>query len=942
MEDILHGNSAAFGPEALRELYKLLPESVEVEKLHAYGGDPAQLAMVDSFMYHLTLLPSFDLRIEALLLKEEFSPLCSSLKQDICTVRFAARELLSCEELHSVLHLVLEAGNIMNSGGYGGNAVGFKLSSLLSLADTKANKPGMTLLHFVALEAKKTDEQLLKFPEKLRHVESAARVSVEGLSVEWESLSMRIKHVEQKTQSNAELQEQLHMFLQSSFALLEDINKSRTELQKEGDDLIDFFCEDKDTFRLDDCFHIFQHFCSKFTKAVQENIERERREASQMKRMKELEEKRRSWADREIVCGVFGSRCSSETDVQAALKREGLLQLLRSHPQSLQSPFTVGQFGSYRYSWQQPSEGSPNSARSDPDTHSLTLIQTATDSNSELQSSAATHRHTSSGQGDIPVNRYRRTSSGQGDIPVDAHTLVPALQAFNFSPPLDGDHGYSNSQKSSQDAITLMDLEVNNKVGPQSDKWMEENRNPATQPTTVLETPDITSHTVQIGLTAQMGKRSMSLTHSEGENSNDTDLKCNKELKVFLSEGDTSSAFSDQADVKTIRDYSGSNNQASDSTDHALMSKSNESGSHVKMNIVRGEKETQVHRSSSKTKSFRKMTTNPAVSSSKKTPNPPLHPRLPHLLTPTSSSKTSPSPKPTHIHPVRTLTPSEIQSMRRVIPLGQTPRAASTRFPSPAAQSTTCTAPPVQRSSTRTAPPAQRSSTQTAPPPQRSSTHTASSAQRSSTRTASSAQRSSTHTALLAQRSSTHTALLAQRSSTHTALLAQRSSTHTALLAQRSSTHTALPAQTSSIRKSAVQQKSMPEEKMCRSTMRVLAQSGGKSSWPLHQNSAQKHTPNFARNTVASSTRSAVASGNLLVSKSTMATTPIMPSLNGTTSLRLSQSRMNPQIMSGSNSNSGKAGSVCLSPVSGHIRTNQSRLSQKSPLSQVPLKPAWK
>ncbi|CDQ86709.1 unnamed protein product [Oncorhynchus mykiss] len=60
-------------------------------------------------------------------------------------------ELMTCEELHAILHLVLQAGNIMNAGGYAGNAVGFKLSSLLSLADTKANKPGMNLLHFVAL-----------------------------------------------------------------------------------------------------------------------------------------------------------------------------------------------------------------------------------------------------------------------------------------------------------------------------------------------------------------------------------------------------------------------------------------------------------------------------------------------------------------------------------------------------------------------------------------------------------------------------------------------------------------------------------------------------------------------------------------------------------------------------------------------------------------------
>lgn len=39
----------------------------------------------------------------------------------------------------------------VSQGGYAGNAVGFKLSSLLSLADTKANKPGMNLLHFVAM-----------------------------------------------------------------------------------------------------------------------------------------------------------------------------------------------------------------------------------------------------------------------------------------------------------------------------------------------------------------------------------------------------------------------------------------------------------------------------------------------------------------------------------------------------------------------------------------------------------------------------------------------------------------------------------------------------------------------------------------------------------------------------------------------------------------------
>lgn len=36
-------------------------------------------------------------------------------------------------------------------GGYAGSAVGFRIASLLKLPDTKANEPGMDLLHFVAM-----------------------------------------------------------------------------------------------------------------------------------------------------------------------------------------------------------------------------------------------------------------------------------------------------------------------------------------------------------------------------------------------------------------------------------------------------------------------------------------------------------------------------------------------------------------------------------------------------------------------------------------------------------------------------------------------------------------------------------------------------------------------------------------------------------------------
>lgn len=55
---------------------------------------------------------------------------------------------------------------------------------------------------------------------------------------------------------------------QSSAQTLQDLKRRRLDLRKEGSTLIDFFCEDKDSFKLDECFRIFQDFCIKFKKAV--------------------------------------------------------------------------------------------------------------------------------------------------------------------------------------------------------------------------------------------------------------------------------------------------------------------------------------------------------------------------------------------------------------------------------------------------------------------------------------------------------------------------------------------------------------------------------------------------------------------------------------------------------------------------------------------------
>ena len=60
-------------------------------------------------------------------------------------------------------------------GGYAGNAAGMKISSLHKLSDIRSNKPGLNLLHYVALQAEEANPELLTLPEDLAILEEASK-----------------------------------------------------------------------------------------------------------------------------------------------------------------------------------------------------------------------------------------------------------------------------------------------------------------------------------------------------------------------------------------------------------------------------------------------------------------------------------------------------------------------------------------------------------------------------------------------------------------------------------------------------------------------------------------------------------------------------------------------------------------------------------------------
>ncbi|XP_047994853.1 LOW QUALITY PROTEIN: inverted formin-2-like [Leguminivora glycinivorella] len=279
-EDIIQlireGSHDDIGAEKLRGLLKILPEIDECEMLKAFTGDVTKLGNAEKFLMQLIQLPNYKLRIECMLLKEEWASTAGYLESAINAILVAGDDLMSSRALQEVLYITLIAGNFLNAGGYAGGAAGVKLSSLQKLPDIRANKPGMNLMHYVALQAERKNKELTHFADDTRVLEEAAKASVEQLHNEIKTLDNRVGVLKKDIQmtNQQDIREQMGDFLQVAEREVSALKKDMEEVESIRKQLAEFFCEDPVSFKLEECFKIFVTFCTKFRSAISENERR--------------------------------------------------------------------------------------------------------------------------------------------------------------------------------------------------------------------------------------------------------------------------------------------------------------------------------------------------------------------------------------------------------------------------------------------------------------------------------------------------------------------------------------------------------------------------------------------------------------------------------------------------------------------------------------------
>ncbi|KAF5279555.1 hypothetical protein FQR65_LT03377 [Abscondita terminalis] len=291
---IRDGEHEDIGAEKLRGLLKILPEVDELDMLKSFTGDFNKLGNAEKFLIQLTNLTNYKLRIESMLLKEEFASNMNYLEPSINSMLVASEDLMTNKPLQEVLYMILVAGNFLNSGGYAGNAAGVKLSSLQKITDIRANRPNMNLIHYVAsLAEKRNNTQLLSFTDNLGILEDAAKNTVEQLHNEISNLDVRIKKIRKLIDgpsTETELKLQMTDFLLMAEREVANLQRDMKQLENVRRQLADFFCEDVNTFKLEECFRIFHGIYIKFRQAVTENARRRIQEEQANARRKQREE----------------------------------------------------------------------------------------------------------------------------------------------------------------------------------------------------------------------------------------------------------------------------------------------------------------------------------------------------------------------------------------------------------------------------------------------------------------------------------------------------------------------------------------------------------------------------------------------------------------------------------------------------------------------------
>uniref|UniRef100_A0A8B9C1G8 Diaphanous related formin 2 n=1 Tax=Anser brachyrhynchus TaxID=132585 RepID=A0A8B9C1G8_9AVES len=294
---ILEVDEEKLSESLIQNLVKNLPEQKELNALAELKDEYNDLAESEQFGVVMSSVKMLRSRLNGILFKLMFEEHVNNIKPDIMAVTIACEELKKSESFSRLLELVLFLGNYMNSGSRNAQSLGFNISFLCKIRDTKSTDQKTTLLHFLAEICEENYRDILKFPDELQHVESASKVSAQTLKSNLDSMNHQIQRLENdienfpKTQDEHDkfVEKMSISFLHSAREQYEKLSNMHNNMTKLYENLGEYFSFDPKTVSIEEFFGDLSNFRTLFL-AVKENNKRREME-EKMKRAKLAKEK---------------------------------------------------------------------------------------------------------------------------------------------------------------------------------------------------------------------------------------------------------------------------------------------------------------------------------------------------------------------------------------------------------------------------------------------------------------------------------------------------------------------------------------------------------------------------------------------------------------------------------------------------------------------------
>uniref|UniRef100_A0A452H264 Uncharacterized protein n=1 Tax=Gopherus agassizii TaxID=38772 RepID=A0A452H264_9SAUR len=277
---ILEVDEKKLSESLIQNLVKNLPEQKELSALAQLKHEYDDLCEPEQFGVVMSSVKMLRPRLNGILFKLMFEEHVNNIRPGIMAVTLACEELKKSESFNSLLELVLLVGNYMNSGSRNAQSLGFNISFLCKIRDTKSSDQKTTLLHFLVEICEENYRDILKFTDELEHVESASKVSAQSLKSNLDSMELQIHRLASDIESFPKTEDAhdkfvekmtISFFAQDQYEKLSNMHNNMTKLYE---NLGEYFTFDPKATTIEEFFGDLSNFRTMFLEALKENNKR--------------------------------------------------------------------------------------------------------------------------------------------------------------------------------------------------------------------------------------------------------------------------------------------------------------------------------------------------------------------------------------------------------------------------------------------------------------------------------------------------------------------------------------------------------------------------------------------------------------------------------------------------------------------------------------------